>query len=101
MRSDPVDDEDALELVLEPELAGGDGHRVEEAEAHRLLRLGVVARRTDHGEPVLDLARDGCVTKQFVRCAFKTKYTFEFFSLVFSSLDATAHCHPGHTVRIH
>ena len=68
----PVDDEDALEFVLQAELARGDRHGVEEAEAHRLLRLGVMAGRPDHGETVLYLVRDGCVIQpQFVRYVFK------------------------------
>ena len=38
-------------------LLGGDGHRVEVAEAHGLLRLGVVAGGPHYAEPVLKKKR--------------------------------------------
>ena len=38
-------------------LLGGDGHRVEVAEAHGLLRLGVVAGGPHYAEPVLENIR--------------------------------------------
>ena len=43
--------------MFQSELFGGDGDRIEEAEAQRLLSFGVVSRRTHHREPVLHLSR--------------------------------------------
>ena len=52
----PVKDEDALDVREAREhLLHGDGNRVEEAKAHRLLHLSVMSRRTDDGEAVPDL----------------------------------------------
>ena len=52
----PVDDRDALQAELRLGPARGDRHVVEQAEAHRPLALGVVARRPREGEPA---AADG------------------------------------------
>ena len=48
----PVHDEHALAAEAAPRVARGDGDRVEEAEAHRLVHLGVVPRRAHHRHPV-------------------------------------------------
>ncbi len=47
-----IDDGDACELVMLARARGADGHVVEQAEAHRMLRLGVMARRTHGAEGV-------------------------------------------------
>ena len=56
LKTYPVDDENLVEFELESELLGGNGDRVEEAEAHRLCHLGVVARRPDDSKAVLQLS---------------------------------------------
>ena len=43
--------------MFEPELLGGNSHRIEEAETHRLLRLRVVTGRTHYGKSVFDFIR--------------------------------------------
>jgi hypothetical protein len=52
-----VDDQDALAAV--GERGGGDGHVVEQAETHRTLGAGVVARRSQRQERgVVPLGRE-------------------------------------------
>jgi hypothetical protein len=58
--TNPIDDEDFLLFVLEPKLLGGHGHRIEEAESHRLLRLRVVTGWTDHGESIFNFSSRSC-----------------------------------------
>ena len=53
----PVYDENFLDVRQSEELTGRDGDRVEVAEAHGLLRLGVVAGGTHYAEPVLKKKR--------------------------------------------
>ena len=48
----PVHDENFLYFRELQKLTGGDGHRVEVAEAHGLLSLGVVTRRSHQTEPI-------------------------------------------------
>jgi hypothetical protein len=49
----PVEDRDALDSAASPQVRGRDGGVVEEAEAHRLGALGVVARRPRGDERAL------------------------------------------------
>lgn len=56
----PIENENLLEAHLLLQLPGGDRHGVEEAEAHRLLELGVVPGRPDHGVPVAQLPGSHC-----------------------------------------
>ena len=48
----PVYDENFLDVRQSEELTGRDGDRVEVAEAHGFLRLGVMAGRSDQPEPI-------------------------------------------------
>ena len=52
-----IDDGDALDAMGRLGVAGGDRRVVEEAEAHRRRRLGVVAGRPGGDEGVVDAAR--------------------------------------------
>ncbi|MCI0363184.1 MAG: hypothetical protein L0219_04835 [Phycisphaerales bacterium] len=51
----PVDDEDALKVVVSDGMRGGDGDVVEETKAHGLSGFGVVAWGADEGEGATDL----------------------------------------------
>jgi hypothetical protein len=59
-----IDHREALEAMLFEGVPGGHSHIVEEAEAHRLGRFGVMARRTDRAEGVLDLTGQHQVGRQ-------------------------------------
>ena len=52
-----IDDGDALQAVRIERVLGGDGDVVENAKAHRRLRLGVMARRTHGAERHVIIAR--------------------------------------------
>ena len=52
----PVEDQDALGAAGVERVGGGDGDVVEQAEAHRPVALGVVARRPQGAEGELGLA---------------------------------------------
>lgn len=57
LKTHPVYDEYPLQTEARVEDARRDGHVVEEAEAHRLIGLRVVARRPDYREPAVDKRR--------------------------------------------
>ena len=54
----PIDDEDPLGAVRRGRPPGCDRDVVEEAEAHRARRLGVVPRRAQRGDPASSLATE-------------------------------------------
>ena len=58
-RSYPVEDQDFPNVELLLKQSRGDRDRVEEAETHGLIGLGVVARRPYDGETVLDVTDGG------------------------------------------
>lgn len=52
-----IDDTDILDVPTVLEIAGGNGHIVEIAEAHGFGFFGVVSRRADRAEGVVDFPR--------------------------------------------
>ena len=60
----PVDDGDPLGAVVALRLARGDGRIVEQAEAHRTVGLGMMARRPDGAEGVGHAAGHHLVDRQ-------------------------------------
>ncbi len=62
----PVHYEDALQFVPESELFGRYGDRIKEAKSHGLLSFSMMARRSNDGETVLNLAHGSCNIMLFV-----------------------------------
>ena len=71
-----IDDGDALDAVRRLRVPGGDRRVVEEAEAHRRRRLGVVAGRPCGDEGVVDAAHDDLVDGE-CRSAGRAQSRFE------------------------
>src|SRR5271157_1716300 len=59
----PIHNEDPLEAVLTGEVTCPDRNVIENAEAHGLSTLRVVARRPHESEPIIDLARKKRITQ--------------------------------------
>ena len=55
MMNVPIDDGDPFEIAVLLQVLRGDGHRIEVAEAQRLLS-GVMTRRPNKGKTILQLA---------------------------------------------
>ncbi len=54
-----VHDQDSTDAIIQG-MAGGDGNIVEQAKAHRRVRLGMVPRRADDGKGIARLTREHC-----------------------------------------